>query len=121
MKSSPSALSPSSSRPGIGLPYGDPIPGLDELGESAVGEEFMDGVEPLSKVASREEGRVIVRRISEEMQKDETLMSALRRVGALPDKTITVVATDEGVLVGSGGETAEVVPEAADHIFVRRL
>jgi len=68
-----------------------------------------------------EEGRVIVRRISEEMQKDETLMSALRRVGALPDKTITVVSTAEGVLVGSGGETAEIVPEAAEHIFVRKL
>jgi DtxR family Mn-dependent transcriptional regulator len=102
-------------------PYGNPIPGLDELGEAAVGEDFMDGVEPLSQAATPEEGRVIVRRISEEMQKDETLMSALRRVGALPDKTITVVATHEGVLVGSGGETAEVVPEAADHIFVRRL
>ena len=24
-------------------PYGNPIPGLDELGESAHGEEFMDG------------------------------------------------------------------------------
>ena len=45
-------------------------------------------------------------------------MSALRRVGALPDKTVTVVATAEGVLVGSGGETAEIVPEAAEHIFV---
>ena len=62
-----------------------------------------------------------VRRISEEMQKDEVLMSAMRRVGALPDKTVTVVATSEGVLVGSGGETAEIVPEAADHIFVRKL
>ncbi|GAB3777251.1 metal-dependent transcriptional regulator [Nocardioides ungokensis] len=102
-------------------PYGNPIPGLDELGEAGPGEDFMDGVEPLSKVASGDEGRVIVRRISEEMQKDETLMSALRRAGALPGKTITVVATDEGVLIGSGGETAEVVPEAADHIFVRRL
>jgi len=102
-------------------PYGNPIPGLDELGEAGPGEDFMDGVEPLSKVASGHEGRVIVRRISEEMQKDETLMSALRRAGALPGKTITVVATDEGVLIGSGGETAEVVPEASDHIFVRRL
>jgi DtxR family Mn-dependent transcriptional regulator len=25
------------------------------------------------------------------------------------------------VLIGSGGETAEIVPEAADHIFVRKL
>ena len=102
-------------------PYGNPIPGLGELGESTVGEEFMDGVESLSTVAGTEEGRVLVRRISEEMQKDESLMSALRRVGALPDKTITIVATPEGVLVGAGGETAEIVPEAADHIFVRRL
>jgi hypothetical protein len=25
------------------------------------------------------------------------------------------------VLLGSGGETAEIVPEAAEHIFVRKL
>jgi DtxR family Mn-dependent transcriptional regulator len=102
-------------------PYGNPIPGLDELGESRATEEFMEGVVPLSRAAGPDEGRVLVRRISEEMQKDEILMSAMRRVGALPDKTVTVVATTEGVLVGSGGESAEIVPEAADHIFVRKL
>ena len=74
--------------------------------------------EPLSKAATGEEGRVHVRRISEEMQKDEVLMGALRRVGAVPGKTVTVVETEEGVLLGSGGETAEIVPEAAEHIFV---
>jgi DtxR family Mn-dependent transcriptional regulator len=102
-------------------PYGNPIPGLDELGSDALGEGFMEGVEPLSKAATVERGTVLVRRISEEMQKDESLMSALRRVGALPDRSVTVVATSEGVLVGSGGESAEIVPEAAEHIFVRRL
>jgi DtxR family Mn-dependent transcriptional regulator len=102
-------------------PYGNPIPGLDELGESELGEEFMDGVESLSQAAGPEEARVHIRRISEEMQKDEILMSALRRIGALPDKVVTVATTSEGVLVGSGGETAEIVPEAADHIFVRKL
>ena len=102
-------------------PYGNPIPGLEELGQSQLGEDFMADVEPLSKAAGSMEGRVLVRRISEEMQKDEVLMSAMRRVGALPDKTITVVSTPEGVLVGSGGETAEIEPEAADHIFVRKL
>jgi DtxR family Mn-dependent transcriptional regulator len=34
---------------------------------------------------------------------------------------VTVITTQEGVLVGSGGETAEIVPEAADHIFVKRM
>ena len=36
-------------------PYGNPIPGLDELGESELGEEFMEGVESLSKVAEGDE------------------------------------------------------------------
>ncbi len=102
-------------------PYGNPIPGLDELGESGMGEEFMEGVEPLANAAGDAESRVHIRRISEEMQKDKSLMTALRRVGALPDTTVTVIATESGVLVGSGGETAEVDLEAADHIFVTAL
>ena len=102
-------------------PYGNPIPGLDELGETRPRVEFMDGVTALSEIGLTGETRVHVRRISEEMQKDEVLMGALRRVGALPDKTVTVARTAEGVLVGSGGETAEIVPEAAEHIFVRVL
>jgi DtxR family Mn-dependent transcriptional regulator len=53
------------------------------------------------------------------MQKDEDLMAVLRRIGAQPGETVSVVATDEGVLVGSGGETAEILTEAAEHIFVK--
>jgi DtxR family Mn-dependent transcriptional regulator len=103
-------------------PYGNPIPGLHELGESADGEDFMHDVEPLDKVVSGDaEIRVLVRRISEELQKDEALMAALRRVGGLPDKVVTVAAGAEGVLLGSGGETAEIDHEAAGHVFVRRL
>jgi DtxR family Mn-dependent transcriptional regulator len=103
-------------------PYGNPIPGLDELGELSEGESFMTDVEPLDRVI---EGggdvRVIIRRISEEVQKDEPVMAALRRVGALPDKVITVARGAEGVLLGSGGETAEIELDLASHLFVRRL
>jgi DtxR family transcriptional regulator, Mn-dependent transcriptional regulator len=103
-------------------PYGNPIPGLDELGQSGKGEEFMHDVEPLDQVATGpEQVRVMVRRISEPIQTDEALMAALVRVGALPDKVVTVAAGAEGVLVGSGGETAEIDVEAASHMFVRRL
>ncbi len=101
-------------------PYGNPIPGLDELGEQP-GEAFMEGVKPLSAAVGPTESRVHVRRISEELQKDEALISALRRAGATPDKTVTVVATPAGVLIGSSGETAEIDAEAAEHIFVRLL
>ena len=103
-------------------PYGNPIPGLAELGETSDGDEFMTGVEPLDVVAKGADGtRVLVRRIGEEMQKDELVMAALRRVGALPDKVVTVAEGAEGVLVGSGGETAEIDLEMAAHLFVHRL
>ena len=101
-------------------PYGNPIPGLDELGQDGGGEDFMDNVEPLSVAATSAEALVHVKRISEEMQKDEELMGLLRRVGALPGKTVTIAKTEDGILIGSGGETAELVQEAAEHIFVRR-
>ena len=111
-------------------PYGNPIPGLAELGETADDEDFMAGLEPLSAVldaGSATAGdptgpvRVQVRRISEEMQKDEALMGALRRVGAMPGETVNAEDTVEGVVLAHAGETAEIDPEAAEHIFVRRL
>ncbi|MGZ4484456.1 MAG: metal-dependent transcriptional regulator, partial [Nocardioidaceae bacterium] len=85
-------------------PYGNPIPGLDELGEEEPSEDFMSGVSALSEVAGADTRRVRVRRISEEMQKDEELMGVLRRIGAQPGEAVAVVATDDGVLLGSGGE-----------------
>jgi DtxR family Mn-dependent transcriptional regulator len=101
-------------------PYGNPIPGLDELGESGGATEFMDGMVSLADITGTDDdpATVRVRRISEEIQKDESLMSTLRRIGALPDKVVGVTATDVGVLVGSGGETAEIDLDAAAHIFV---
>jgi DtxR family transcriptional regulator, Mn-dependent transcriptional regulator len=99
-------------------PYGNPIPGLGELGQESDGEAFMAGVASLAEVAGPSTKRVRVRRISEEMQKDEDLMGVLRRIGAQPGESVAVVATPEGVMLGSGGETAEIVAEAADHIFV---
>jgi DtxR family Mn-dependent transcriptional regulator len=102
-------------------PYGNPIPGLDELGESSSGGEFLDGMELLADLAGEETSTVRVRRISEELQKDEPLMGTLRRIGVLPDKVVGITATEVGVLVGSGGESAELDLDAAAHIFVSRV
>ena len=99
-------------------PYGNPIPGLVELGQEDTGEEFRDGVETLTSVVTQDSRRVRVRRISEEMQKDEKLMGALRRAGAMPGQVVAAVRTPSGVLLGSSGETAEIVPESSEHIFV---
>jgi DtxR family Mn-dependent transcriptional regulator len=99
-------------------PYGNPIPGLEELGETAAG-TFRDGVVPLDEAARPDaDTRVRIARISEEMQKDATLMAALRRVGALPGQEVAVRRSDAGVMIGSGGELAEIGTELAEHVFV---
>jgi DtxR family transcriptional regulator, Mn-dependent transcriptional regulator len=102
-------------------PYGNPIPGLDELGETTSSDELVEGLGLLTDVAGTELSSVRVRWISEELQKDEPLMGTLRRIGAVPDKVVGVSTTAAGVLVGSGGESAELDLEAASHIFVSRV
>ncbi len=101
-------------------PYGNPIPGLAELGEGALQEEFLDGVEPVGSVADGTEQQVVVCRIAEPIQTEE-LMVALRRVGAQPGQVVTVTRGAVGVLVASGGESAELDDDVASHLFVRRL
>ena len=44
-----------------------------------------------------------------------------KSIVALPGKVVTVARAAEGVLVASGGESAEIDEEAASHLFVRRL
>jgi len=103
-------------------PYGNPIPGLAELGETGQVEDFRDGVVPLVAAnVSSTTAHVRVRRISEPIQTRELTMAALRRVGALPGSIVAVSRSPYGVRLGSGGETAELDHETAGHIFVSLL
>jgi DtxR family Mn-dependent transcriptional regulator len=101
-------------------PYGNPIPGLSELGDPhGLVDHFLDGVVPLPQVAgATDPSRVVVRRIAEELQKDTEVMSVLRRVGALPGNDILVSRTISGITVARQGETAEIDHDAASHVFV---
>lgn len=103
-------------------PYGNPIPGLAELGQVVTESEFLDGVQslPTVVVTSDEPIRVVVRRIAEELQKDTEVMSVLRRVGALPGNDVLVSRGHDGLVVARQSETAEIVADAAAHIFVSR-
>lgn len=103
-------------------PYGNPIPGLDELGDPAAdggpADVFLDGVRPLADSVTDEPSRWIVRRIAEELQKDARFLSVLRRVGALPGNDVLVSQGRDGVVIARQGESAEVDVETANHIFV---
>jgi len=73
----------------------------------------------LSDVADETGVTVTVRRLGEPIQTDEHVMAALRRAGAMPGERVTVTISPGGILVGSGGETAELASSMAAHIFVK--
>ncbi|NLC97479.1 MAG: metal-dependent transcriptional regulator [Actinomycetales bacterium] len=101
-------------------PYGNPIPGLAELGEEERKTEFLEGVVSLTKTLSDDADsvRFVIRRIAEELQKDTEAMSVLRRVGALPGNDVLVSRGHNGVVIARLGETAELDKESAAHLFV---
>ncbi|MFF0423247.1 metal-dependent transcriptional regulator [Streptomyces sp. NPDC004520] len=102
-------------------PYGNPIPGLDELGEKAEPEAFLDdSMVSLADLDASGGKTVIVRRIGEPIQTDAQLMYTLRRAGVQPGSVVSVSESPGGVLVGSSGEAAELDSEVAAHVFVAK-
>ncbi|RAJ39698.1 DtxR family iron (metal) dependent repressor [Kitasatospora sp. SolWspMP-SS2h] len=103
-------------------PYGNPIPGLDELGDTkAEGEGYDAGLMTLETVAvadGADGADVVVRRIGEPIQTDGELMRTLRRAGVRPGATVRVAPASGGVLVGTGESAAELGREIAAHVFV---
>jgi DtxR family Mn-dependent transcriptional regulator len=100
-------------------PYGNPIPGLDELDEQ-VSESDLSGLTTLDRVVRDSSTRVTVVRIGEPIQTDASLMASMRRAGAMPGATVKVVSSPGGVLVGSAGEYAELDAATASHVFVSK-
>ncbi|MET9358326.1 metal-dependent transcriptional regulator [Streptomyces sp. NPDC006617] len=109
-------------------PYGNPIPGLEELGganraaprpsaPAAAGStvslgDLLPGPDGVSAV---------VRRIGEPVQADRGLLSALRRAGVLPGALVSVTPWPGGVTVASGEGSARLPARTAAHVFVAPL
>ena len=98
-------------------PYGNPIPGLEELVPNLVAPPGGPLIS-LAAVAGGDVRTVVLRRIAEPLQTDGESMLTLRRVGANPGASIQVQRASEGILIGSGGEYAEVSLETAGPLLV---
>ncbi|MEB4614126.1 metal-dependent transcriptional regulator [Leucobacter sp. M11] len=102
-------------------PYGNPIPGLDELGESPT-KPFLTGVTNLVELLSggRTGAKAIIRRLAEPIQVDPELLQQLKMSGVMPGKTATFSQTGSYVLVEVDGfdDGLELPLEVAGHIFV---
>ena len=103
-------------------PYGNPIPGLEELGGKSTVDPFLDeSMVSLSDLKPVPNGvSAVVRRIGEQIQTDAQLMYLLRHAGVQPGAVVSVTWLPGGVMVGSGGEAAELPTQAAAHVFVAK-
>jgi DtxR family Mn-dependent transcriptional regulator len=101
-------------------PYGNPIPGLDELGEEP-NEEFRVGVKSLAELALPATATVLVRRIGEPVQVDHEALSLLTSAGLLPGQRVDVRREDGRVIaVREGAEESSGVSlpnDVAAHVF----
>jgi len=106
-------------------PYGNPIPGLDEIGEERTPVTFLDGVRSLVTVVSEVDGpaKGVVARLGEPIQTDVELLARLSQAGVRPGNEVTAELQSGGagfVTVGRpGAETVLDLPhDVARHVFL---
>jgi DtxR family Mn-dependent transcriptional regulator len=102
-------------------PYGNPIPGLAEIGEHGPVPGFLDGVVSLVDPDGPANGTLaVVRRIGEPVQVDVELLGRLADAGVTPGARVSVVREDGMVTVGMPGspDLLDLPDEVARHIFV---
>jgi len=106
---------------GTESPYGNPIPGLEELGLEVSG-DFRTGLLALTEVVGAEPRQVTIRRIGEPVQVDPEALGLLTSARVTPGEMVTVVRESGRVIVSrvgtdrSGGVS---LPEdVAGHVFV---
>ena len=105
-------------------PYGNPIPGLDELEPDAPPtEEFRRQAAPLTTVLPSRGGTlaVRVRRIAEPLQGDDAALAALARVGARPGATLDAARTPAGAVLRRGDDLVVLTAAQAEHLYVQAV
>jgi DtxR family transcriptional regulator, Mn-dependent transcriptional regulator len=112
-------------------PYGNPIPGLDELRRRpeedrpgiAAPPSLEVGLQRLDEFARRGGGRVEIRRIAEHVQADHDLMGELKGAGVVPGHDVEVRAIprfgDAVPVVSGDGSESTVAPLVAHAVLVR--
>ncbi|GAB2567603.1 metal-dependent transcriptional regulator [Leucobacter ruminantium] len=102
-------------------PYGNPIPGLAELGGARTG-SFQSGVIALTELLSEPDVSVTarIRRLAEPVQVDPSLLGQFVAAGIKPGATASFVRRGDIVHVEAEGtrEALDLPSEIASHIFV---
>lgn len=105
-------------------PYGNPIPGLHELGVVATVPAFRHGNDPLTAVMDRFERdkpvAVTVLRLGEALQAAETGLGGLLSAKIAPGSKVQVSSRDGGYVLEGESGTCKLSHDLAAHVFVAR-
>ena len=104
-------------------PFGNPIPGLSELG---VGDELARADANLARLTELPSGMpvaVVVRQLTEHVQGDAELIVRLKDAGVVPNARVTVEVNDHGgvMIVIPGHEQVELPHEMAHAVKVEKV
>jgi DtxR family transcriptional regulator, Mn-dependent transcriptional regulator len=100
-------------------PYGNPIPGLDELGVAPIAPADENLIR-LSELAHGQTHAVVVRRLAEHIQTDPEVINRLREAGVVPDARVTVETKPGSVVITvPGHEGFELSDEMAHAVQVK--
>lgn len=101
-------------------PYGNPIPGLEELGAEQTAPD--DGAVRVSDLPQGEPLTVVVRRISEHSQSDPNLIAEFQEAGVVPSARVSITVGPEGATINTPGHDGmELSLEMAHSLFVQKL
>ncbi|MGH3626028.1 MAG: metal-dependent transcriptional regulator [Sciscionella sp.] len=102
-------------------PYGNPIPGLDKLGNGDPAPAAEPGLIRIDEIARRGGGKAEVRRIAEHVQLDTELMGKLKDIGIVPGAMIEVAAVRQlssGVEVSGTAQTGTLTAQVAHAVLI---
>ncbi|MGH3621493.1 MAG: iron dependent repressor, metal binding and dimerization domain protein [Sciscionella sp.] len=101
-------------------PYGNPIPGLDKLGQGEPAPPAEAGLVRVDDVARRGGGKVEIRRIAEHIQLDPELLATLQSAGVFPGAIVQVNPNNghsSGVEISGTGTPAQLDSSVAHAVL----
>lgn len=98
-------------------PYGNPVPGLDELGLEPSDAHNRDE-RPIFEVFSDRVVSGVVTRIGETPQAEPAFLADLAGIGVLPGGTIRIVRAERGIEISAEHGAMTITEDDAKHLFV---
>jgi len=98
-------------------PYGNPVPGLEDLGVEPRDGGIRDEVPLLTTISEHTVSRVVTR-IGETPQAEQEFLKELTQLGVLPGKTVDARRAERGIEISAENGTMTITEDDARHLFV---